>query len=88
MTLRVEVVSPEKIVYSGDADMVSCRTTEGEIAFLTGHAPFLGALADGEVRVNQPGGQVITAQVSGGFVEVKSDTVSILADSAEVSGDA
>ena len=44
MPLHVEVVSPESILYEGEADMVVCRPTDGEIAFLPGHAPFVGAL--------------------------------------------
>ena len=48
MTLRVELVSPEQVLYSGDASMVVARTAGGgDIAFLTGHAPFLGVLEPG-----------------------------------------
>ena len=54
MTLHVELVSPEEILFSGDADMVICRTTDGEIAFLTGHAPFVGALGIGPVKSADP----------------------------------
>ena len=51
MALQVELVSPERILYSGEADMVVCRTIDGgELAFLTGHAPFLGALDESEVQ--------------------------------------
>jgi F-type H+-transporting ATPase subunit epsilon len=58
MTLQVELVSPERILYSGEADMVVCRTVGGgEVAFLTGHAPFLGALETGVVRVKTSGGE-------------------------------
>jgi len=48
--LTVEVVSPERVLYSGEADMLVCRTSEGEIAFLPGHVSFLGALGIGVVR--------------------------------------
>ena len=51
MTLQVELVSPERILYSGEADMVIARTTEGDIAFLPGHAPFIGSLGIGPDRV-------------------------------------
>jgi F-type H+-transporting ATPase subunit epsilon len=81
--LHVELVSPERILYEGEAEMVVCRTTEGEVAFLTGHAPFLGALAVGPVRVISPGG-VVVAAVHGGFVEVRDDRVIILSDVAEL----
>ena len=87
MTLQVELVSPERILYSGEADMVVCRTVAGgEIAFLTGHAPFLGALETGVVRVKTPNGEEVAA-VHGGFVEVRDDRVIILSDIAELAKD-
>ena len=87
MTLHVELVSPERILYSGEADMVVCRTAGGgEIAFLTGHAPFLGALDVGIVRVKTPGGEEVAA-VHGGFVEVRDDRVIVLSDVAELAAD-
>jgi F-type H+-transporting ATPase subunit epsilon len=87
VTLHVELVSPEQILYSGEGDMVICRTTDGEIAFLTGHAPFVGALGIGVVKVNEPDGEVARAAVHGGFVEVSHDRVTILSDVAELASD-
>ena len=84
MTLQVDLVAPDRILYSGEADMVICRTPDGEIAFLTGHVPFLGALGIGIVRVHQAKGDVVKAAVHGGFVEVKGDQVVILSDVAEL----
>jgi len=84
VTLHVSLVSPEQILYSGDADMVVCRTTDGEIAFLTGHAPFVGALGIAVVKIIEPGGDVQQAAVHGGFVEVSHDRVTILSDVAEL----
>ena len=84
MPLQVEVVSPEEVLYSGEGDMVVCRTADGDIAFLPGHAPFIGALAVGKVRLILPdsGEQVIA--VHGGFVEVGHDRVIVLSDVAEL----
>jgi F-type H+-transporting ATPase subunit epsilon len=84
MAFHVELVSPERILYSGEADMVICRTEGGDIAFLTGHAPFVGALGIGEVRVQQVDDQEIHAAVHGGFVEVRDNRVVILSDVAEL----
>jgi F-type H+-transporting ATPase subunit epsilon len=85
MTLQVELVSPERILFSGDADMVVCRTTDGDIAFLTGHAPFVGALVEWPVRVLRPGGESeVAAAVHGGFVEVSDNRVTVLSDLAEL----
>jgi F-type H+-transporting ATPase subunit epsilon len=84
MTLQVELVSPERILYSGDADMVIARTVGGgELAFLTGHAPFVGALDIATVTLRTPEGEQLVA-VHGGFVEVSNDTVTILSDVAEL----
>jgi F-type H+-transporting ATPase subunit epsilon len=84
VTLHVELVSPEEILFSGDADMVICRTTDGEIAFLTGHAPFVGALGIGPVKIRRPDNTDDLAAVHGGFVEVSHDQVTILSDVAEM----
>jgi F-type H+-transporting ATPase subunit epsilon len=84
VTLQVELVSPEQILFSGDSQMVICRTTDGEIAFLTGHAPFVGALGIGTVTIRLPDGSDEKAAVHGGFVEVSHDRVTILSDVAEM----
>jgi F-type H+-transporting ATPase subunit epsilon len=85
VTLQVELVSPERILYSGQADMVIARTVGGgEIAFLTGHAPFVGALDIATVTIRSTEGDELVA-VHGGFVEVSNDTVTILSEVAELS---
>ena len=85
MTLHVEVVSPERILWTEDADRVIARTIGGgEIAFLTGHAPFVGALDIGTVRVHTEAGTEEVIAVHGGFVEVSHDRVTVLSDVAEV----
>jgi F-type H+-transporting ATPase subunit epsilon len=83
--LSVEVVSPERVLYTGEGDMVVCRTSEGEIAFLPGHVPFLGALGIGVVRVLLPSEGEQSVAVHGGFVEVANDRVIVLSDVAELS---
>lgn len=86
MPLHVEVVSPERILFSGEADMVVCRTIGGgEVAFLTGHAPFLGALEISRVKVKgtSEAGDLVAA-VHGGFVHVRDDKVIVLSDVAEL----
>jgi F-type H+-transporting ATPase subunit epsilon len=84
MALDVALVSPERILFSGEAEMVVCRTSDGEIAFLTGHAPLVGALGIGTVRIKQADGEEVKAAVHGGFVEVRDNRVSILSDVAEL----
>ena len=76
--VNVAVVSPEEVLFEGEATQVITRTTDGEIAFLAGHAPFLGTLVECETRVYLPDGSVRSFEIPGGFVEVSNDTVSIL----------
>src|ERR1043165_2619839 len=81
--LHVELVAVEEKVWSGDADMVMARTTEGELGVLPGHTPLLGQLAQpGQVRIKQPGGQELAFDVDGGFLSVTGDAVTVLAESA------
>lgn len=83
--MTVEVVSPERVLYSGLATMVITRTLGGgEIAFQPGHAAFLGALTECHTRVFLTDGQVEDIAVHGGFVEVSDNKVSILSDAAEL----
>src|SRR3954447_16335522 len=85
--MQVEVVSPQLILYSGEADMVTCRTESGDIAFLPHHAAFLGALQIHLVKIVQSAGVEQLAAVRGGVVEVSNNRVIILSDEALLSGD-
>ena len=86
--MKVEVVSPERVLFSGEATQVVTRTMEGgEIAFLRGHIPFLGALTESHTRIYLVDGKVQNLAVHGGFVEVAPDHVVILSDTAELAED-
>ena len=78
--LNVELVSPEKKVWSGEAVSVSARTLEGDLGILTDHAPLLGVLVDGKVTIKGTDGSVSEFSVSGGFLSVSNNRVSILAE--------
>ncbi|MCO8127650.1 ATP synthase F1 subunit epsilon [Acidimicrobiia bacterium EGI L10123] len=88
--MQVELVSPERILWSGQAEMVIARTVGGgDIAFLPGHAPFVGALGTGILTVRPAGGGADEkVAVHGGFVEVsgtaESSSVTVLSDVAEM----
>ena len=83
--MHVALVSPERILYEGEADMVIARSAGGDIAFLNNHAPFVGVLGIGKVRIiPEGGGNEEVAAVHGGFVEVKDNRVTILSDVAEL----
>ena len=88
MAMHVELVSVEREVWSGEADSVFARTIEGEIGILPGHTPLLGQLAeDFDVRIVQAGGSEIVVKVSGGFLSVTDQGVTILAESATLPGE-
>jgi F-type H+-transporting ATPase subunit epsilon len=87
-TMQVELVSPEKVVFSGEATQVITRTLGGgEIAFLPGHAPFVGALTENHTRITLADGGQLDVAVHGGFVQVGNNKVSILSDIAELGED-
>lgn len=84
MPLHVEIVSPERVLYSGEGDMVVARAESGDIAFLPGHAPYIGSLGVAAVRVLLPQDGEQAAAVHGGFVNVSDDRVIVLSDVAEL----
>jgi F-type H+-transporting ATPase subunit epsilon len=84
VALQVELVSPERILYSGEADMVIARSAGGDIAFMTGHAPFVGTLGVAKLRIIQTDDTEVVVAVHGGFVEVKDNRVTVLSDVAEL----
>ncbi len=86
-TMRVELVSPEKILFSGEATIVICRPEGGDAAFLPGHAPYLGLLGIGPVLIRTAEGKEVKAAVHGGFIEVRNNKVTILSDVAELATD-
>ncbi len=88
MPLHVELVSPDGILFEGDANMVIARTLEGgDVAFLPGHVPFLGALATYPVKVLLQDGRSQTIAASRGFISVNGDKVTVLSDTAMVAED-
>jgi F-type H+-transporting ATPase subunit epsilon len=93
VTLHVEVVIADRELWAGEANMVIAKTLEGDIGVLSGHTPVLGILAEGSlVRILDPegssdgaeGGGEVTAAVSGGFLSVADDQISILAVDAQL----
>jgi F-type H+-transporting ATPase subunit epsilon len=89
VTLRVALVVPDRQLWSGQASMVIAKTTEGDIGILTGRAPVFGVLAEGSLVeiINEDDDTKVRAAVSGGFLSVADDNVSILAAQAQLSGE-
>jgi F-type H+-transporting ATPase subunit epsilon len=85
VTLHVELVVPDRELWSGEASMVIAKTTEGDIGVLTGRAPVFGVLAEGSLVEIVSGDETrVRAAVSGGFLSVADDKVSILAAQAQL----
>ena len=82
MALNVEVVTPEKRIFSGEASMVRARTLAGDLGILPGHISLLGVLVDDEVIISESNGQKTTFTINGGFLSVNNDRVSILGESS------
>lgn len=86
--IPVEVVTPERRIWEGPAEIVIARGAEGELGVLPRHAPLITFLVDGPVLIRRPGGAgEVVISTRGGFLEVKPDRVTILASHAELSGD-
>ena len=79
--LKVAIISPERTVYEGEADMVVAPAWDGEVGVLRGHAPMLVLLGAGEMRVTN-GSSTQRFQVEGGFMQVADDVVTVLSESA------
>jgi F-type H+-transporting ATPase subunit epsilon len=87
-TIKVSVVTPDGPVYESDVEMVSTKAQSGELGILPGHIPMVAPLAIGVVRLKMPGGkEADSVAVSGGFLEVRPDKVTILAQAAEKAED-
>ncbi len=87
MTLYVALVIPDRELWSGDARTVIAKTTEGDIGVLSGHSPMFGILAEGSVVEIFTEESSVKAAVSGGFLSVADDQVSILAAQAQLGQD-
>lgn len=83
-TLYVELVSAERRVWTGDAAMVTTRTTDGKIGIMPRHEPMLAILVPGRVTVHLPDGTEQHGAVHGGFLGVDGDNVEIIAEVAEM----
>jgi F-type H+-transporting ATPase subunit epsilon len=80
----VQLVSPEAVLFEGEAEMVVARAVAGSIAFLYNHVPYLGALDDASLRIIFPGSGEQEAAVHGGFVQMTGDHLVVLSDLAEL----
>lgn len=85
-TIKVSVVTPDGPVYDSEVEMVSAKASSGELGILPGHIPLVAPLTISSVRLKK-GGNTEQVAVSGGFLEVRPDKVTILAQAAELPSD-
>ena len=83
MTIRIDIVSAERELYSGTANMVFAPAEMGEVGIAPRHAPMITRLKPGQVRVQKDGEEELVFYVSGGMLEVQPHVVTVLSDTAE-----
>ncbi len=86
MALEVDLVAPDRTVWRGEARMVTAPAADGQMGILRGHSPVLAVLREGQVLIRPVSGEPFEARVTGGFLSVDSDVVTIVADAVEVGG--
>jgi F-type H+-transporting ATPase subunit epsilon len=82
--LQLELVSADRVVWSGEATMVLARTTDGEIGVLANHTPVLSVLLPSAVEITVPDGERQYAVIDGGFLSVANNRISVLAEHAQL----
>ncbi len=84
-TFRVDVVSPDQLLFSGDATFLRAQTTDGEVGILAGHAPLFAELAPGGfVVVTLDDESKVAMAAQGGFLSISADAVKVLAETAQL----
>ena len=80
MQFSVQIITPERTLFSAEAAMVTIPGTEGEFGVLPGHAPFISTLRPGTITIDTADGKQQTIEVSGGFAEVTPEHCTVLAE--------
>ena len=80
--MNLKIISPDRIFYDGDVEMIEITTTEGEMGIYPEHIPLTAIIAPGILRIHEPGG-VKEAALHDGFIEIQKKKVVILAESCE-----
>jgi len=81
--MQVNIITPEKTLFSADAEMVTIPGTEGDFGVLPGHAPFISTIRPGIITINLPGGQVRKLAIISGIAEAVPERCTVLAETAE-----
>jgi F-type H+-transporting ATPase subunit epsilon len=86
MPILLEIVTPERLAYSGEVDSVQVPGSEGEMGILPHHAPLVSMLGIGELVIRAGGGEELFA-IAGGFVQVRPDKVVVMAETADMASE-
>ena len=86
MPLRLDIVTPERLAYSGEVDEVIAPGSQGELGILPHHAPLLTTLGLGELRIRK-GGTEESFAIAGGFLQVRPDRAVVMAETADMASD-
>jgi F-type H+-transporting ATPase subunit epsilon len=86
MPLLLEIVTPERLAYSGEVDSVQLPGSEGELGVLPHHAPLVSTLGVGELRIRK-GGSEESFAIIGGFLQVRPDKVVVMAETADLAAE-
>ena len=82
-TYNLDVITPEKIVYSKEVTAIVAHGTSGHLGVLAHHTPLVTSLESGPFKITEPGEKITTMTLGGGFMEVRGNKVVVLADSVE-----
>ena len=86
MPLHLEIVTPERLAYSDEVDMLLVPGIEGELGVLPHHTPLVSLLGVGELKIRKGGSEEVFA-IAGGFLQVRPDKVVVMAETAEIDSD-
>ncbi len=87
MPFTLEIVTPERLAWKGEASALVLPTIDGEVGILPKHEPYVTVLGAGEGRITTLDGSIEYIAIIGGFVQVRPDRVVVLAESADLSGE-
>ncbi len=85
-TFNLQIVTPDKLFYDDDVDMIVVRTTEGDMGILKGHTDYVAALDVGVIKIKKDG-VFNEATIAGGFIQVDKEKTTIVTEAAEWPGD-
>lgn len=81
--MQLEIIAPDKNLYSGEVDLVKVPGSKGSFEILRNHAPIISTLEEGQIKIVDTKGETTTFEVNGGVIEVKNNKIIVLAETAK-----